>query len=100
VHDNKTGTWNTSRESTLMTFDDISGYVGDQYAGVHFSPGWNTWNSSGNIYYPPYSNPNIALTHELDNWIIWDEAQDHVSFYANCFRSGSNSFTFIVISFT
>jgi len=82
--------------ATTLTFDDISGVIGDQYPGVHFSPGWQVWNSVGNPYYPPHSPPNVAYTHETVNYIEWDTDVSNLQVYICCYNGYGNTYTYTV----
>jgi len=46
--------------------------IGSSYPEVDFSPGYRIWNSSGNIYYPPESGENVAVSNDVNNWFIFD----------------------------
>ncbi|MCK5409994.1 MAG: hypothetical protein KAJ30_06990, partial [Candidatus Heimdallarchaeota archaeon] len=49
---------------TVIDFDDKASFdlLGASYPGVVFSPGFRAWNSTDNIYYPPESGQNVAVS--------------------------------------
>jgi len=84
--------------AVTIDFDDlVSGSpIGAYYAGVEFSPGWMTWDSVGNPYYPPNSVPNTAYTHEIDNWIEWNTPVKGLSVYASCYDGDGDTYYYSV----
>ncbi len=67
----------------LLEFDEVADqtHIGSIYDGITFTPGYATWNSTGNIYYPPVSLHNVLYTHEVSNNITFDNPIAYVSFY-------------------
>jgi hypothetical protein len=59
---------------TEINFDDKGdgNPIGTSYPGVDFSPGYTIWNSSGHINYPPESGENVAYSHDINNWFIFE----------------------------
>lgn len=55
-----------------LSFDDLDGDIGDHYPAVTFSPGWKTWKPMDHPDYTATSTPNVAFSHEEDNWIAFD----------------------------
>ncbi|MFW9853133.1 MAG: hypothetical protein ACFFDS_09325, partial [Candidatus Thorarchaeota archaeon] len=57
----------------IITFEDFDeGTIGDSYPGVEFSPGYNVWYSFGSLWYPPESGEQVAYSHEINNWFVFE----------------------------
>ncbi|MHA1347345.1 MAG: hypothetical protein ACTSO3_13175, partial [Candidatus Heimdallarchaeaceae archaeon] len=58
----------------IIDFEDLgdSDPIGASYPRLDFSPGFVIWNSTGSIYYPPESGENVALSHGINNWFVFD----------------------------
>jgi len=58
----------------IIDFEDLgdSDPIGASYPGLDFSPGFSIWNSTGSTYYPPESGENVAVSHEVNNWFVFD----------------------------
>ena len=82
--------------TTLHSYDDISGVVGSQYSGVTYSAGWQTWDSRGNTYYDPFSDPNVIYTHEATNSVVWEHKINNLDFYASTYGEGGDTFYYTV----
>jgi hypothetical protein len=49
--------------TTVLNFDDLGGTLPTNYGGLTWDSSWKVWDSQGNTYYPPDSNPNVLYTH-------------------------------------
>lgn len=83
---------------TVIDFDDLpSGtYVGSNYPGVVFSPGYRTWNSTGNSAFLPESGDFVVYSNEVDNWITFDMPIEKVGLFV----STANSYVIEVTAYT
>ena len=69
----------------LIDFEDLADgiIIGGNYAGLSFSPGFYSWDSSASVTWPPHSGDIVIYSHEAMPNITFSFPVEYVSFYIN-----------------
>lgn len=83
----------------LIDFDDKSDgeQIVGSYLGLEFSSGYRIWNSSDNIYYPPVSGENVAVSNEINNWFVFEIPIQKVGIFVS---TAITDYNIVVTSYT